>query len=124
MDAIGKSAQPDYQPRIYASMHYQSKQNGNLSITQQQLIALLPDKFTTREAMGIAHTLGVSGKTAERWLNDWTKKLDIQRISQGLYLKKDIVIRYKGSEGSEGFFRQSCRVLYARFPHFPHFPHM
>ena len=38
--------------------------------------------------------------------------------------KKGIVIRYKGSEGSEGFFRQSCRVLYARFPHFPHFPHM
>ena len=88
MDTIGKSAQPDYQPRIYASMHYQSKQNGNLSITQQQLIALLPDKFTTREAMGIAQTLGVSGKTAERWLSDWTQKLDIQRISQGLYLKK------------------------------------
>ena len=83
-----KSAQPDYQPRIYASMHYQSKQNGNLSITQQQLIALLPDKFTTREAMGIAQPLGVSGKTKERWLSDWTKKLDIQRISQILHLKK------------------------------------
>ena len=69
-------------------MHYQSKQNGNLSITQQQLIALLPDKFTTREAMGIAQTLGVSGKTAERWLNDWTKKLDIQRIRKGLHLEK------------------------------------
>ena len=88
MGTIGKSAQTDYQPRIYPSMRYQSKQNGNLSITQQQLIALLPDKFTTREAMDIAHTLGVSGKTAERWLNDWTKKLDIQRISQVLYLKK------------------------------------
>ena len=88
MDTIGKSAQPYYQPRIYASMHYQSKQNGNLSITQQQLIALLPDKFTTREAMGIAQPLGVSGKTAERWLNDWTKKLDIQSIRQGLHLKK------------------------------------
>ena len=88
MDTIGKSAQPDYQPRIYASMHYQSKQNGNLSITQHQLITLLPDKFTIREAMGIAHTLGVSGKRAERWLNDWTKKLDIQSIRQGLYLKK------------------------------------
>ena len=69
-------------------MHYQSKQNGNLSITQQQLIALLPDKFTTREAMGIAQPLGVSGKTAERWLSDWTKKIDIQCISQCLYLKK------------------------------------
>ena len=88
MDTIGKSAQPDYQPRIYASMHYQSKQNGNLSITQQQLIALLPDKFTTREAMGIAHTLGVSGKREERWVSGWTKRLDIQRISQILHLKK------------------------------------
>ena len=69
-------------------MHYQSKQNGNLSITQQQLIALLPDKFTTREAMGIAQTLRVSGKTAEGWFNDWTKHLDRQRIREGLYLKK------------------------------------
>ena len=70
------------------SIRQTTLENSNLSITQQQLIALLPDKFTTREAMGIAQTLGVSGKTAERWLNDWTKKLDIQRIRQGLYLKK------------------------------------
>ena len=70
------------------SIRQTTLENGNLNITQQQLIALLPDKFTTREAMGIAHTLGVSGKTAERWLNDWTKQLDIQRIRQGLYLKK------------------------------------
>ena len=76
------------------SIRQTTLENGNLNITQQQLIALLPDKFTTREAMGIAQTLGVSGKTAERWLSGWTKKLDIQRISQCLYLKKDIVIRY------------------------------
>ena len=67
------------------------------------MTAPLPDRFSPREAMGIAQTLGVSGKTAERWLSDWTKKIDIQRISQGLYLKKDIIIRYKGSEGMRDF---------------------
>ncbi|MGN1247011.1 MAG: DUF3987 domain-containing protein [Paludibacteraceae bacterium] len=62
--------------------------NGHQSIVQKQMIALLPDRFSTREAMGIAQTLGVSGKTAERWLTEWVKGYDIQRISQGVYLKK------------------------------------
>ena len=57
------------------------------SLQQKQFYDSLPQSFSRTDADSLANTLGVSAKSEERWLTEWTKCSKLQRVTRGLYEK-------------------------------------
>ena len=57
------------------------------SLQQRQFLAALPESFSKSDAEHLANTLGLSVKTMNRWLTDWSKSSVIQRLAHGEYTK-------------------------------------
>ena len=57
------------------------------SLQQKQFLAALPESFSKSDAEHLANTLGLSVKTMNRWLTDWSKSSVIQRLAHGEYTK-------------------------------------
>ena len=57
------------------------------SLQQKQFYDSLPQSFSRTDADGLANTLGVSARTVDRWLTNWTQQSMLQRVKQGEYSK-------------------------------------
>lgn len=57
------------------------------SLQQKQFYDSLPQSFSRTDADHLANTLGVSARTIDRWLTNWTQQSVLQRIKQGEYSK-------------------------------------
>ncbi len=54
---------------------------------RDKLYQLLPDEFNTQQAIYIAHSNGIPGKSCERYLTQWVRSGQIVRIGRGQYSK-------------------------------------
>ena len=57
------------------------------SLQQKQFYDSLPQSFSRTDADSLANTLGVSARTVDRWLTNWTQQTILQRVKQGEYSK-------------------------------------
>ena len=57
------------------------------SLQQKQFYDSLPQSFSRTDADSLANTLGMSLKSTDRWLTEWTKCSKLQRVAHGQYEK-------------------------------------
>ena len=60
------------------------------NMLQRQFFQMLPTDFTKQEAVKQAEVLGVSVKTMNNWLTNYTHSNDILHVAHGLYRKKSL----------------------------------
>ncbi len=58
------------------------------SMLSRQFFDMLPAEFQKNLAVAQANTLGVSVKTVNNWLLDWTQKSKIEHVAHGSYKKR------------------------------------
>lgn len=71
---------------IYSTYYQQESMKEN-SFKKQRLFETLPQEFTSKEFYEIATSLGIKKRTADGYIQKWTKKGYLTRMEQGVYFK-------------------------------------
>ncbi len=69
------------------STYYQSNNMKESTFLKQRLLDTLPQQFNTKVYYEIATSLGINKRTADGYLQKWTKKGTLTRKQQGFYFK-------------------------------------